>query len=458
VLEIGCGDGANLIPMAYGLPGGEFVGIDLAARPLASGRETIATLGLGNVRLLHLDLLELPADVGEFDFIVAHGVYSWVPADVRDALLAACSRHLRPNGVAFVSYNTYPGCHLRRMVREMMLYHVDRAPDPTTRIQQGRALIRFLAEAQRGGDEWQAFLASELQRVDRFAPEHLFHDDLAPINEPLYFHEFIAHAARHELGFVAEAHFGTMLDTEYPEATRGILAQLSGDVTVKEQYLDFLTCRRFRQTLLARADAVRARSPSPAGVERFLVSSSARPVHEPVELAANVLAEFRGERDASVRTDHPTWKAAMLALVDAWPLRLRFDDVVDRSLRRLAAAGVRSDASELAAFLLAGYGSGALSLHVHRPGVASAPSPRPRASAIARRQAARGSLVTNLVHAAVVVASERTRALIGLLDGTRTSEQLAADLERADPAGGPVAPSELAKCLRELAGLAVLEA
>jgi SAM-dependent methyltransferase len=153
VLEIGCGDGANLIPMAFGLPQGEFVGLDIAARPLESGRERAAALGLGNVRLLELDLMELPADLGEFDHVVAHGFYSWVPEPVRDALLAACARHLRPSGVAYVSYNTQPGGHLRQMVREMMLYHVDRAPDSQTRIKQARALLRFVAEAQPARDE-----------------------------------------------------------------------------------------------------------------------------------------------------------------------------------------------------------------------------------------------------------------------------------------------------------------
>lgn len=458
VLEIGCGDGGNLIPMAYGLPGGQFVGIDVAARPLDAGRETIAALELSNVRLLHVDLLELPPELGEFDFVVAHGVYSWVPAPVRDALLAACRRHLRPNGVAFVSYNTYPGGHLRKMVREMMLYHVDRAPDPATRIEQGRALIRFLADAQRGGDEWEAFLKSELKRVDGFASAHLFHDDLAPVHDPVYFHEFVAHAARHGLGFVAEAHFGAMQDSDYPEATRAALARLSGDVLAKEQYLDFLTCRRFRQSLLAHAQAVSARAASPSGVEALLVASSARAARDSVDLAPDALEEFRAERDAGLRTDHPTWKAVLLALIEAWPQRLDFGDLVERASRRLAGAGMAADTSDLASFVLAAYASGTVSLHVHRPVLTGVSSARPRASGLARHQAAHGAVVTNLVHAPVVLEAPRTRALVGLLDGSRTVAELAGELERADPAGGTVGCDELERCLRELARLALLEA
>ncbi len=129
VLELGCGDGTNLISMAYGLPNSEFVGIDAAGRAIAEGNEMIRDLSLDNVRLQQLDLMEFDAGGEPFDYIIAHGVYSWVPDPVRDRILAICSESLSPNGVAYVSYNSYPGGHIRDMVREMMLFHVQCAPD-----------------------------------------------------------------------------------------------------------------------------------------------------------------------------------------------------------------------------------------------------------------------------------------------------------------------------------------
>src|SRR5262249_45705279 len=143
----GCASGGNLIPMAEGLPGSEFVGIDLSERQVAQGRATVADLGLGNIDLRRLNVLDVAPDLGRFDYVIAHGGYSWVPAPVREKLLAVCRGHLAPNGVAFVSYNPYPGWHSRQAVREMMQYHTRHLNDPHARVTQGRGLLTFLAQS-----------------------------------------------------------------------------------------------------------------------------------------------------------------------------------------------------------------------------------------------------------------------------------------------------------------------
>src|SRR5262249_31003951 len=124
VLDLGCGTGANLIPMALVLPGSRFVGIDLSQRQIAHGQRTVAELGLTNVDLRPLSILDVGGDLGTFDYVICHGVFSWVPPAVQDKILDVCRDNLRPDGVAYVSYNTYPGWHIRGMIREMMNYHV----------------------------------------------------------------------------------------------------------------------------------------------------------------------------------------------------------------------------------------------------------------------------------------------------------------------------------------------
>src|SRR3712207_4388996 len=124
VLEIGCGAGGNLMAMAAATPGIRALGGDLAAGPIADGQAAIAQIGLDNIELRQGDVLEL-ADgrLGEFDYIVAHGVYGWIPALARDALLATIGASLAPNGIGYVSYNTNPGGYFRRMLRDIGLWH-----------------------------------------------------------------------------------------------------------------------------------------------------------------------------------------------------------------------------------------------------------------------------------------------------------------------------------------------
>jgi hypothetical protein len=147
VLELGCCAGANLIPMAYDLPGSEFVGIDLSPGQIDRGRQAVTALGLTNIDLRQGSILDVDHRFGRFDYIVCHGVYSWVPAEVREAIFAVCKANLAIDGVAYVSYKTYPGWHLRGMIRDMMFFHARPFGDPAEGIRQARALVTFLAQA-----------------------------------------------------------------------------------------------------------------------------------------------------------------------------------------------------------------------------------------------------------------------------------------------------------------------
>src|SRR5262245_38198622 len=250
VLELGCGDGSNLIPMAHALPKSQFFGIDLAGRPIAKGQAMIADLGLENIALQQMDILDFPKNASEFDYIITHGIYSWVPEAVRDKVLEISKAHLAPQGVAFVSYNTYPGWRIRQMTREMMQYHVASCDGPLEKIQQSRALAKFLCDSADQETGSGRLLAEEMREVLKRPEPGLYHDDLAPINEPVYFFQFVAHAGRHGLQFLAETQFTARQDVSATPEMAETLNRLSADIIQREQYLDFLECRRFRQTLL----------------------------------------------------------------------------------------------------------------------------------------------------------------------------------------------------------------
>ena len=133
VLELGCAAGGNLIPMAEYLPDSEFVGLDLSARQVEDGKKLIADFGLKNLTLKHASILDVDASYGTFDYVICHGVYSWVPSSVQDKVLDICAKQLTPNGIAYISYNTYPGWHMRGMIRDMMQFHSGRFDSPQNR-------------------------------------------------------------------------------------------------------------------------------------------------------------------------------------------------------------------------------------------------------------------------------------------------------------------------------------
>ena len=166
VLEIGCASGGNLIPMATASPRSRFVGIDLSAVQVRQGAADIAGLGLGNIELVQADLREFAADQGVFDYIIAHGVYSWVPSDVQHKLLDVCARQLSPNGIAYVSYNTLPGWNMRGIIRDAMRYHTRQFPDARSRVRQARATLDFMVQAMEGAQSpYALMLRSEAEQL-----------------------------------------------------------------------------------------------------------------------------------------------------------------------------------------------------------------------------------------------------------------------------------------------------
>jgi SAM-dependent methyltransferase len=471
VLELGCGDGGNLIPMAYGLRESHFLGLDLAPSAIARGEKLVRALALDNVLLVCADLSKAGPALGEFDFIVAHGVYSWVEDCARDALLDLCRTSLAPHGVAFVSYNALPGGHLRTMLREMMLFDGRGVGEPKAQVERARALLHILAEAHAGSAGYRQFVGEQLERVLTHSDASIFHDDLAPVNRPTYFHEFTAHAAGHGLQYLAEADFFEMHAGVSSPDVLAALDQLGDDVQAREQYLDFLKCRMYRQTLLCHGEVELDRRLEPDVITRFLVASPARPASPEAALHDRSIVEFHAPRGSALRTDEPLVKLALERLSGCWPRSVAFDELLRHSRSEMVRGGQpprdrSDDVRVLGEILLRAYAANVVQLHLHQPDFATAPGERPRASALARLQAGIGDTVTNLRHASIRIEDAAGRRLLTLLDGTRDRRALLAGVGR-DAAPAPHIslrqarrddlPAQLESKLDELTRLALLE-
>lgn len=253
VLELGCGRGANLVPMAWTMPDAELVGIDVSRTQVEEAKATAAAAGTANAAFHAMDLRDLDESFGRFDYIVGHGLYSWVPPDVQEAILEVCSQRLSPNGLVYLSYNTFPGWHLGLVFRDMMLYRIRKTPDPAERLRQVRELMRFLATSARSeGTLWSILLEEQATYVEDAQDWYLLHDDLEAENNPVYFSEMVERAGRHGLQYVAEVRTGSPDEPLAPEVAE-TLERLSTDRIEREQYLDFLRNGRFRQSLFCHA-------------------------------------------------------------------------------------------------------------------------------------------------------------------------------------------------------------
>ena len=312
VLEIGCAGGGNIVPMAYGLPDATFVGLDRSARQIERATAFAAGLGLRNIELHAMDLLDVTTDLDTFDYIVAHGMYSWVPQDVRDTILAICCDHLAPAGLVYVSYNTLPGWHSMRAVREMMLFHTRHITDPRARARAARSLILQLRSMIPDGESSsRAAVLDEYVdgRIGRFAGDDVWedaamlHDELGAVNEPVYFHDFIEHARRHGLRYVADATFPEVMAGGLARGSVARLQEMAADRIELEQYLDFARQTSFRRTLLCHA----AVGVDEATAQRLLTGSrGATPTEPPEELLlaarpiASPIARLQAEQSCIV--------------------------------------------------------------------------------------------------------------------------------------------------------------
>jgi len=410
--------------MAHSLPGCSFVGIDLSERQIDSARQFAAAVGLGNVQFRHMDLIDLDPELGAFDYIIAHGVYSWVPGPVRDRLLAACKRHLAPNGIAYVSYNTLPGWQSILAVREMINVRTRHLPDPRDKVREGREFIASILAMIPHPEQspFALFLKDYITtRFRRFTDRPdweesmLLHDELSTVNEPVYFHQFATHAASHGLQYLAEADFTRVMpyDIEPENATK--LQQMSGSVVDFEQYMDFVRDQTFRATLLVHDDVPIIRQLDGEKIRGLYVSSRARFVRD--EEGGKEF--FRTAEDARWPAEEAITSAALLHLESIAPRAAHFNDLFNTACQMLNLNGRPAKAaSVLADDLLAAFcvDTQLVELIAYDPACASVVPERPEMSPVARHQAPQSSIVSNLRHEQMEL-DPMTRVLAQLLDG-----------------------------------------
>jgi SAM-dependent methyltransferase len=431
MLELGCGAGGNIIPMAYQNPHSIFVGIDLSRAAVERGQQKISAMGLTNIRLIHCDIMEVDAKFGQFDYIVTHGVYSWVPPTVRNKIMAILQEHLSPHGIGYVSYNAQPFSHLRDYTRDMMLYHTREITDPAKKVGQARAVMKFLSENSRDGTLHRLVMRDQYERVVNMSDEVLFHDDLNASAEAFLLHEVVAHASSHGLQYLSDAVFSRRYLARYSDEVRATLQGFpDSEFMSRDQYQDFIDGHGFRRTLLCHDGISLQRKVAPDFVKDFYLLGSTEPVDASWSLTDDSPMQFKNREQSEVTASQPLVKAALLCLGKAWPGALTFAQLLAKSLALLESAHTvtESDEEDFVATIAELTFSGEIMFLHTFPKLATAISDRPAVSLLARMQAETGSPVTNLLHQRVWLTDERARRFAQLLDGTRTHEEIIAEM------------------------------
>lgn len=473
VLELGCASGGNLLPMAFYLPGGRYVGIELSARQVQDGQRLVAALGLNNIRIEQGDIMQLDDTLGEFDYIVTHGVYSWVPVPLQHKILELCARHLSPHGIAYISYNTWPGWHMRWVLREMLLRYTANMTEPAERLARAQRLLDEFPAALAHSDALPAqYLQTEVARLREAHPSYLYHEYLERHNQPQYVSEFMADAERHGLQYVCDADLKSMFPSVLSGAAEHWLDQFE-TLEEQEQYVDFLVNRSFRQSLLCRADAPLQREIELERLREMAFFALLQPP-ENVDLCGDRAQPFTSADGKEYSVAQPLTKAALVHLKRCYPQAIGFAELADRALRTVREAGAVEPAAAvdaLMAELFYLFAHQAVGLTPIRRPPTSSSVERPRVHALARVQAAAGlGHLATARHSTILLDAFSVR-LVHYLDGTHTPaelvELLTAELRDGDivlPDFQPATPTRLEqqvetnvlRCLRLFAQQGVL--
>lgn len=425
ILELGCAHGTNILPVGIAFPGAALIGVDLSARQIEEGQATAKLAGIANVSLRQADLMEIDESWGKFDYIIAHGLHSWVPPQVQTKLMQICSANLAPNGIAYVSYNCNPGWKTRSMVRDMILFHTAGVKSAIEKVRHARGLLDYLAAGTAQDTPYAAILRREADAIRKGDDSYIYHEFLEGNNHPVYFHEMMAQAHAVGLMYLAESPVRSMFDTDFDAKTVATLNQLgSGNILNVEQYMDFLRNRVFRQTLFVHRNVKLSRNLDWHNLVPLRIQLRQEIVATEHDVKSTDRVEYT-ELGTNIKfaIDEPLIKATLQILRRRAPQSVPFTELVDGA--RAAAGKGYPQAEEMIAthiFRLLSMGLADLVSEPWR--CAATVSDRPMASPLARHQASVRDPIVTLRHQLTDRSPNILWHLLQLLDGQHTLDTL----------------------------------
>jgi len=411
VLELGCGSGNNIIPLAALSPESQFIGIDGAESQITLGKRLISELGLKNIELLHARFADFIPDT-RFDYIICHGVYSWVDEATQNEIIATIRSSLSENGLGFVSYNTLPGWHLKSIAREAMLFHTREIADPKKKVIEARAYLNFLAfgTADLSGPNHQ-ILQSIAKGIEKLPDWYVFHDFLEENNKPIYFSDFNLTLENSSLKHLVDADISLFVPQEFSPEVQVTLRKLAKSTAYLEQTTDFLRNQSFRKSIVCRSQLKTSTDPLTLPIKNFYLSSPLKLLGEEDEV--KVFSDpISGN---NLQTKDPAFASCLKFLGSIWPMSVKYEELLAKS--------IVEDSEALLRFFLRGYISGSVYFDSLPPAFSLSDQEKPRTSLIARELEKHGPNVVNLKHENIEL-DDKGRKVLSLADGTKSKAEI----------------------------------
>lgn len=420
ILELGCAGGGNILPLASLYPAAELVGIDLSQDHIDQGLEVARKLQLKNIQLKQGSIEELDRTWGEFDYILCHGVFSWVSEKVRNKILEVFAQNLKPGGVAYLDYNTFPGWHSRGLIRDMMLYHVEGSKhaqgtgDPETQVVQGAQFVDFIANHVEGPDvPYKRVLQKEVEYLRDKPSHYIFHEYFEEENKAFYFHEIHALAQSAGLEYICDSRIESMsLSDLEPEARQG-LQRIAQNRVRFEQYLDYIRNVSFRRSLFTKGAQVRPNE-FLEHLPHLFFGTNIQDIREHDEnmYVRSLQRQERGIADCIM-------KCILRTLFNERPKIFSYADLYNQ----LRGGLPELQPSEYGSKLIEGFLHSLVELHYSVRPVPATPPPFPKGFSLGQLQAESGSIVSTAWHTTVQL-SELERVVLLKLNGNNSKADL----------------------------------
>lgn len=286
--ELGCAHGDTLAALAAAYPQGRFLGIDLSGAHIASAKRLARDGALENIGFLERDFADLVhEDIGPFDYVVAHGVLSWVSPDKRRALIDFARAKLRPGGLLFVSYNAMPGWASIEPLRQLLLFpSVGAGPEVDT-LERARRGLDFATAMQQAGAEYfvkNPAAAEMLQKLTRAGLPYLVHEYMHEHWSPMYFARVAWEMTEGDLHYVGSLPLYTNFrDTAVAEPLERLLRTATDRVTF-ESLKDLALDQSFRRDVFVKGAAPRSVASTSTYLETTAFGMLAPPREKKVQL------------------------------------------------------------------------------------------------------------------------------------------------------------------------------